>query len=308
MRFWHIPGSKFADILWQGMSGRFLVEAGPFDDTYIGNAFKDFFLEHGEKHLAIAPLGWGTSHGFEYIPEDREDKVYDWFEKKESSVLPRSAASNLYNPKMEVIRVDETQLNALKAIGGDELAQAVIETGESTTKVLEPIVAHKATDADEADTETKPEADKQPEPASDKEKEPEPKPEAEKSETVTEPEAEVEYMTKEEATAGFMALAEVIKEQRKDLMTIAEAIKELVKTDEQKIAEAVETTPKASIQDMIKSVIGLEETRIDGRTRLAKEGPEETEPTSAESETGISLIDSIKKKNREYGQARGGSA
>jgi len=74
IRFWHIKGSKFADILWQGMSGRFLVEAGPFDDTYIGNAFKDFFLEHGEKHLAIAPLGWGTSHGFEYIPEDREDK------------------------------------------------------------------------------------------------------------------------------------------------------------------------------------------------------------------------------------------
>ena len=296
MRFWHIPGSKFADILWQGMSGRFLVEAGPFDDTYIGNAFKDFFLEHGEKHLAIAPLGWGTSHGFEYIPEDREDKVYDWFEKKESSVLPRSAASNLYNPKMEVIRVDETQLNALKAIGGDELAQAVIETGESTTKVLEPIVAHKATDID---PDAKTEADKQPEPASDKEKEPEPK--AEETEPETKSESEVEYMTKEEATAGFMALAEVIKEQRKDLMTIAEAITELVKTDEQKIAELAETTPKASVAEMIKSVIGLEETRVDGRTKLAQ-GPKEATPTSAESETGIPLIDNIKKLNRTYGQ------
>jgi len=205
---------------------------------------------------------------------------------------------------MEVIRVNKDQLDALKAIGGDELAQAVLETGEATTKELEPNVAHKATDADEAGAETEPKTEEQPEPASGKEKESEPKPEAEKSETVTEPEAEVKYMTKEEATAGFMALAEVIKEQRKDLMTIAEAVRELVKTDEQKIAEAVETTPKASIQEMIKSVIGLEETRIDGRTRLAKDGPEETEPTATESETGISLIDNLKKLNREYGQPK----
>ena len=111
-------------------------------------------------------------------------------------------------------------------------------------------------------------------------------------------------MTKEEATAGFMALAEVIKGQRKDLMTIVEAIKELVKTDEQKIAELAETTPKASITEMIKSVIGLEETRVDGRTRLAKEKPEEAEPTPAESETGITLIDNLKKLNREYGQPK----
>lgn len=299
MRFWHIPGSKFAPILWQGMSGRFLVEAGPFDDTYIGNAFKDFFLEHGEKHLAIAPLGWGTSHGFEYIPEDREDKVYDWFEKKESSVLPRSAASNLYNPKMEVIRVNEDQLNALKAIGGDELAQTVLDTGESLTKELEPNVDHKSTNAD---PDAKPEADKQPEPASDKDKEPEPK--AEKAESETKAETEVEYMTKEEVTAGFMALAEAMKGQRKDLMTIAEAIKELIKTDEQKIAELAETTPKASVADMIKSVIGLEETRVDGRTSLAKEKPEEAKPTPAASETGITLIDALKKANRESGQPK----
>lgn len=299
MWFWHIPGSKFADVLWQGMSGRFLVEAGPFDDTYIGGAFKDFFLDHGEKHPAIAPLGWGTSHGYMYRPKDREDKVYDWFEKKESSVLPRSEASNLYNPKMEVIRVNEDQINALKAIGGDELAQAVIATGETLTKELEPDVAHKATEK----VEPEPETDKQPEPASGEVKETEP--EAEKAGPEPKPETEVEYMTKEEATAGFMALAGVIKEQREAMVTLAEAVKELIKSDEQKIAEKAAATPKASIADMIGSVIGLKETRIDGRTKLAKEGPEETEPTT-ESITGIPLIDAIKKANIESGQSRGG--
>jgi len=41
--YWHVPGTKFADIEWQGMSGRFLYEAGPFDDTPIGRAFEKFF-------------------------------------------------------------------------------------------------------------------------------------------------------------------------------------------------------------------------------------------------------------------------
>ena len=304
MWFWHIKGSKFADILWQGMSGRFLVEAGPFDDTHIGNAFKDFFLEHGEKHLAIAPLGWGTSHGYQYLPEDREDKVYDWFEKEESSVLPRSAASNLYNPKMEVIRVNQDQIDALKAIGGYELAQAVIATGETVTKELEPNVAHKSTD--EKDPVTEPEKDVKPEPTSVEDKETEPKPEAGAKKTVVENVVEIEYMTKEEAAAGFMVLAEVIKEQRDAMVTLAKAVKELTKSDEQKIAEKAAATPKASIADMIGSVIGLSETRIDGRTKLAKDGPEETEPIT-ESETGITLIDGIKKANREYGQPRGGN-
>ena len=90
-------------------------------------------------------------------------------------------------------------------------------------------------------------------------------------------------------------------------MTLAEAVKELTKSDEQKITEKTATTPKASLADMIGSVIGLSETRIDGRTKLAKEGPEKTEPIATASETGISLIDELKKKNREYGQAQGGN-
>ena len=32
--FWHVPGSEFGTIRWQGMSGRFLAEMGTFDDTH----------------------------------------------------------------------------------------------------------------------------------------------------------------------------------------------------------------------------------------------------------------------------------
>lgn len=147
-KFWHLPGAKFADILWQGMSGRFLVEAGPFGDDEIATTFKEFFQAHPEGHPEIAPEGWGASHGYKYYPEDREDKIYDWFEKHETSILPASAAANPHNPQMEVFIVDQKQLDALKIIGDDALVALVVETGEGLTKQLEDErIAYKAKQA-----------------------------------------------------------------------------------------------------------------------------------------------------------------
>ena len=59
---------------------------------------------------------------------------------------------------------------------------------------------------------------------------------------------------------------------------LGKEVKELKVADEEKIAKAVEETPAASLTQMIGSVIGREETYVDGRTKLAKEGPKETEP------------------------------
>jgi len=94
--FWHNQGTKFGDIKLQAVVGRFLIEAGPFDDTVNGRTFKEFFQEYPSGHPDIAPDGWGASHGYTYNPEDRKDGVYDWFEKHETSVLPRSVAANPY--------------------------------------------------------------------------------------------------------------------------------------------------------------------------------------------------------------------
>jgi hypothetical protein len=137
-QFWHIPGSKFGDIRWQGVSGRFLVEAGPFDETMVGQAFKEFFQAYPDGHPAISPEGWGASHGFQYRPEDRKGGVYRWFEKRETSVLPNSVAANPYNPELEVIQMlTEKQIQALEQIGGKDLVALVTETGEKRTEELE---------------------------------------------------------------------------------------------------------------------------------------------------------------------------
>ena len=135
--FWHLPGAKFGEIKWQAMSGRFLVEGGPFDDTPIGRKFAEFFSEYPQEHPELAPEGWGTSHGFYYTPQNLQDGVYDWFEKFETTVLPRSKASNQHSPKMEVLPMNAEQRKALELVGGPELVKQVEQIGDEHTKELE---------------------------------------------------------------------------------------------------------------------------------------------------------------------------
>lgn len=141
--FWHIPGTKFGTVKWQAMSGRFLAQAGPFDDTKIGNAFKEFFLKYPQSHPEIAPEGWGTSHGYRFKSKDRDDRIYDWFDIMESTVLPANIASNPYNPIPKIIEevkeMNDTQRKALEAIGGAELVGLVEKVGQERTKELEDV-------------------------------------------------------------------------------------------------------------------------------------------------------------------------
>jgi hypothetical protein len=153
--FWyrHIPGTKFADVKWQALIGRFLAQAGPFDDTPIGSAFKGFFLKHPDGHPLVAPNGWGTSHGYLYNEKDRnEDGVYNWFEIKESTVLPLHIASNPWNPYpqilTEAVKMDEQQKQDLLNIGGQNLVEMITKAGEQKTKELEDLgVGYKASEA-----------------------------------------------------------------------------------------------------------------------------------------------------------------
>jgi len=64
--------------------------------------------------------------------------VYEWFEKKETSVLPAHAAANPYNPSMEVVpmKMSDGQRKLLDEIQPG-LAQHVEETGEKLTDDLE---------------------------------------------------------------------------------------------------------------------------------------------------------------------------
>lgn len=145
-QFWHIPGSDFADILWQGVAGKFLVEIGKFREDEIGNVFRKFFTDNPEGHKELAPIGWGTSHGFVYKKYDREDGVYEWFDKQETTVLPLQEAANIYTLAEfmlggKAMELSEKQIEAVNKIGTEvgmpSLLDKILGMGKKKTEFLD---------------------------------------------------------------------------------------------------------------------------------------------------------------------------
>lgn len=315
--FWHLPKSKFGDIKLQSRVGRFLVEAGPFDDTAIGRRFKEFFESYPDSHPTIAPEGWGASHGYSYNPNDREDSVYEWFEKHESSVLPVSVASNPHNPGMSLKEVNELmdsqEREAWNKTFGKEFVDEILQTGETKTAELEQAgVEYKGDQVEEAEEEAVMESveeaeapvETKEEPATEevekteevKEEAVEEQEDSEQEEAVEEKEVSEPPITRQELADALKMVVDELTQRFETKITeeinttvdamvevvtpIANQVKALSQTEEQKIARHAENVPTASLTSMIKGSLFGEETHIDGRTALAKDGPEETKDTS----------------------------
>jgi hypothetical protein len=249
-QFWHIPGSKFGNIMWQAIvADRFLVQMGTFDDTPIGNAFKAFLTSHPNSHPNIAPTGWGASHGYNYIDTDRADGVYDWFNTVESSVLPMVYAANLHNPNPVILggkEMDDKQTAALRVIGdevGEDLVKYVTDVAARKKAELDEFVEHKSTETEvKADAET-------------------PATETEATPTESEPEvtkgATEELQTNEEGTQGTKEIAEAV---------VAEVIKTLNLESLSDMPEMLQTQTKESakvaglVEELTKRVTELEQS------------------------------------------------
>jgi hypothetical protein len=272
------------------------VEAGPFDDTDFAQAAKEFFEEYPDGHPVVAPTGWGSSHGYEYIEQDREDGIYDWFEKRETSVLPKTVAANIYSPGPEVLKVNDLQKAALSKIAGPDKADEIVAKGEELTKELEENVKFK--ESEEAKSEAESET-----PVEDEKEATEEKPAEEKP-----AEENPEFVTKTEFTEAIDDVKEALKLLALSVSESTKALTELAKSDEEKVADIVEGTPTASMADMVKSVIGQDATRVDGRTKEARTGPEETPDDADMVKTGNPVVDAAIARNKQYAKsiARGG--
>ncbi len=229
-QLWHMPGTEFGTIRWQAPVARFLVEAGPFDDTPTGQRFKTFFEQHPDGHEVHAPDGWGTSHGFHYHEGDRADGVYDWFDKAETSILPFEFAANQHNPQPEVLRMNDKQKALLQEIGGDELVASVLKTGEERTKELEEQgIAYKGeteeTKAAEAAETAETKAEAEPAPA-------------------LNVKVISDALHLEELSDTITALTEAVKVQGADLKAVKAQLAEVTKGDAEKVAEKVADLPR----------------------------------------------------------------
>lgn len=145
--YFHEESTKFATTKWQGLVGRFLAELHKFDDTDIGRGLKAFFAKYPAGHPEIAPYGWGCSHGFTYRVSDKEDGVYRWFDKRESTVLPLQEAANIFtlaeffgekNMNDKVLRDLEIISKEIEeATGMRGFLDKILKTGKQRTEYLE---------------------------------------------------------------------------------------------------------------------------------------------------------------------------
>lgn len=146
--FWHVKGTDFADVIWQGVEGRMLLEIAKVDNTDYGN--KMFHaLQHPEQFPEVVPYGWGTSHGFVYRASDKAAGEYAFVHKFESTVLPWHRASNLYgglvqlwdNENKEVTvmgsQVSQEKADGLAALVGPETAAMLLDMAKQASEDLE---------------------------------------------------------------------------------------------------------------------------------------------------------------------------
>lgn len=210
----------------------------------------------------------GVSHGMpkSYIKRDEADEsIIIRHVTKEISILPAWAAAN----KLSFHLISkENAMTEEKALPAHKLEGLVNLAGEERAKEVEAALADKAKEADEAGIEKKEET-----------------PVEEKPKTLSD----------KELVEAFVA----VKESLSALEQRLEAL-EAVKAEETK--EADEFDLVAFLKS--KSVVGAPEAKVDGRTTLAKDGPEETQPGSPMIAPTlgmpIGLVDRLVQANQSY--------
>ncbi len=167
--FWHINeedgnfNTDFAIKQWQGVVGRFLVEAGPYLKDEKGRAARKFYKKYPDGHPEIAPEGWGCSPEYKYLPEERVTGIYKNIWITRTSTLPKMAAANIWtdtrqanmNRGMNTMALTDQQRKAAAEMFGEDFVASMIDDAQSKTTELEAAgVAHKSAEETETETET----------------------------------------------------------------------------------------------------------------------------------------------------------
>jgi hypothetical protein len=279
---WHVPGTRFG-----------VADFVAYDDN--GFALASGLVDGDKVHIAESLSkddDLATSHGMpvKEIERDTEDStIITRYRSIEISPLPREAAANKYGTGYEILR--EVKM----AIPENKRPWFEDKLGAKGLDDLEARLADKAKELEGLEIESKEESLEEESLEAEGTQE-----EVEEVETEAEPkeiEAPVEeppnYVTADEMVQVFETYMKPLVEQVASLTGQVEEqekeLKALRKSDDEKLKETLADTPAASLFDRIDSVIGSKETLVDGRVKLAKAGPKETEDI-AESPTHVPLI------------------
>jgi hypothetical protein len=301
---WHVPGTMWGKADMVTYSDGFSLAFGeilPGFEHIAENLSKA--IEDGED-IAV-------SHGMpgQFIIRNEEDPtVIDFHITREISVLPRSAAANKLTGFVVFKELGETEMPI-----PDEKKEWLLGIGLKADQIeeLESGLAKQAAAADNAGIESKDTTDAEPvaeveteeEVTEQKEEAPVETPEAvvedkdEEETKDTETPADPKPLSRDEIAEAMNAVVMIVRESNEAVNSrlgdIEAQIKELQVSTDTKVKERVREIPTDSVLDLMKmSVIGQEDAAIDGRTKLAKDGPEETERPKV-SQTGSPFIDRL---------------
>lgn len=154
---WHIKGTDFAEKRFQAIVGKFLFEAGPYLKDSKGQAALKFFKQYPASHPEIAPEGWGASVEYKYLPEERQQKLYQWTWITRTSTLARGAAANVWTKSaQQEFTMNDEQRKAAEALFGEEFTNGLVAQGQQKTKELEDagIANKQAAEANKEEKET----------------------------------------------------------------------------------------------------------------------------------------------------------
>jgi hypothetical protein len=234
---WHVKGSRWGEADFVGYDDNgFAVATGTVDKGKEWVA--EALMTNGEEML--------TSHGMPpwSIKRDPQDPtVYlEHITKEISPLLARIAANeftgfSILDSEVKQMAFSDEERAKLSALGVDP-------------DTLEAQTADKAAEAEGLEFK---EADK---------------PEA--------PPQTGDYVSRDEVAALVKSVAESTNQL---VQVVGDLAKRIETLEENKLTvdkEILERTPAASLADLYKSVIGSEETKVDGRSTLARSGPEET--------------------------------
>ncbi len=264
---WHIPGSRWGQADMVTYDGAFTLASGWIDAGH-----------EAEAEALAAAEGIKVSHGMpvkEIRRAEDDPTIITRYRSIEISDLPDWAAANPLTGFEVVNGHPERDHEGGKTMISDEKKDYLRSMGLTDDKIaqLEADLEGKAKQADGAGLESK-EAEVQPAATT----------EPLAAESVTPPGVSADEIAQ--------AIAAAVKPILEQLQAMGETIKELKRTDEAKIAEKAAGTPAASLRDLVVRAIGQPETRIDGRSALAKDAPKEA-PVETPTITGVPFLDSM---------------
>lgn len=121
-------------------------------------------------------------------------------------------------------------------------------------------------------------------------------PDADTTEGAGEGTDEVQEPTNKEVSEALVTAMTAIVKMGKDMEAIASRLATIEQKESKRVAEKAANTPLASLQSLIQQnlqgTVGDDGTRVDGRSSLAKSGPEETQADqNVRPRTGIPMVD-----------------